>query len=156
VQFFNEAVIQKQGDEPTKRMLILWHQECLSRVKHDIEVIMADRRQNPELRDFPGKINSAAPAVLFDKLYLVLWFDTVDPIKPLLITHELGHWILALRGYKLLVDPAGTYGSIVMNLNSLVQHPPLFALQRSIGHEPQEMIDQKAENDYQYLQKEEE
>ncbi|BAS31233.1 hypothetical protein [Dehalococcoides mccartyi] len=151
MQYFDEAIIRKKSDQPTGKMFDMWHQECLLHIKNDMDVIMADRRQNPQLRDEPGEINSASPFEIGNKLYLVLWFDSVDPIKPLLVSHELGHYVLALRGNKFLVDPGRTYGEIVINLNSLVQHPPLFALQRSIGHEPQEMIDLKAQNDYDYL-----
>jgi hypothetical protein len=144
VQYFDEAVLRDYGDEPTNRMFDVWHQECLNYIKNDIGVIMADRRQNAQLRDIPGELNSATAAVFDDKLYLVLWFDSVYPLQPLLVTHELGHWILVLRGYKMLVDPARTYGDIVINLISMAHHPPLFTLQRSLGHEPQDMIEIKA------------
>lgn len=156
LQIFDEAVLREYGDEPTNRMFDIWHQECLIYIKNDIDVIMADRRQNPQLCNIPGEINSASPAVFDNKLYLVLWFDSVYPLQPLLVTHELGHWILVLRGYKSLVDPARTYGDIVVNLNSLAQHPPLFTLQRSLGHEPQDMIDLKAKNDIDYLNEQKE
>lgn len=153
MQFVDEAALRRNGDEPTNRMFDIWHSECLVYINNDMDVMMADRRQNPRLRDEPGEINSVSPYEIDNKLYLVLWFDSVDPIKPLLVTHELGHWVLALRGYRFLVDPARSYGPVVVNLNSLVQHPPLFALQRSIGHEPKEMIDLKAQNDNDYLNK---
>jgi len=156
VQYFDESVLRDYGDAPTNKMLDLWHQECLKYIKNDIEVIMADRRQNKQLRHIPGELSSASPAVFDSKLYLVLWLDSVYPLQPLIVTHELGHWILVLRGYKMLVDPARTYGDIVVNLNSMAHHPPLFSLQRSLGHEPQEMIDLKAKNDNDYLNEEKE
>jgi len=156
VQVLDEAVLREHLDEPTNRIFNIWHQECLNYIKNDIDVRVADRRQNPQLRDIPGEINSAAPAVFDNKMYLVLWFDSVYPLKPLLVTHELGHWILVLRGYKMLVDPARTYGDIVINLNSMAHHPPLFTLQRSLGHEPQDMIDLKTKNDIVYFNKEKE
>lgn len=156
MQMFDEAVLREYGDEPTNRMFDIWHQECLNYIKNDIEIIMADRRQNPQMRDIPGEINSASPAVFDNKLYLVLWFDSVYPLQSLLVTHELGHWILVLRGYKMLVDPARTYGDIVINFNSMAHHPPLFTLQRSLGHEPQDMIDLKTKNDIVHFNEEKE
>ncbi len=153
VQLVDEAALRENGDGPANKMFDIWHQECLNHIKHDIKIVMADRRQNPQLRDDTGEINSASPAVFDNKLYLVLWLDSVYPIKPIIVTHELGHWVLALRGYKMLVDPGRKYGDVVVNLNSLAHHPPLFVLQRSIGHEPQEMIDLKAQNDIDYLNK---
>ncbi len=154
MQMFEEAVLRDYGDAPTNRMFDIWHQECLNYINNDIDVIMADRRQNPQLHNIPGEMNSASPAVFDNKLYLVLWFDSVYPLQPLLVTHEFGHWILVLRGYKMLVDSARTYGDIVVNLNSMAHHPPLFTLQRSLGHEPQGMIDLKARNDNVYLNEE--
>ena len=156
MQYFDEAVLRDYGDDPTNKMFDIWHQECLNCVKNDIDVIMADRRQNQQLRDIPGEISTASPAIFSGKLYLVLWFDSVYPLQPLLVTHELGHWVLALRGYKFLVDPARTYGDIVINLNSMAHHPPLFTLQRSLGHEPQDMIDLKTKNDIDYFNREKE
>lgn len=156
MQYFNEAVLRDYGDEPTNRMLDIWHQECLNYINNDIDVIMANRRQNQQLRDIPGELSTASPAVFDNKLCLVLWLDSVYPLQPLIVTHELGHWILVLRGYKMLVDPARTYGDIVINFNSMAHHPPLFTLQRSLGHEPQDMIDLKAKNDNDYLNKEKE
>ena len=38
----------------------------------------------------------------------------------------------------------------------MAHHPPLFTLQRSLGHEPQDMIDLKAKNDDVYLNEEKE
>ena len=79
---------------------------------------MADRRENSQLRDIPSEISSASPYVIEEKMQLVLWLDSVYPLNPFLVTHELGHWILMLRGFKVLVDPARTYGDIIVNLNS--------------------------------------
>ena len=50
----------------------------------------------------------------------------------------------------MLVDPGRTFGDIVVNLNSLAHHPPLFTLQRSLGHEPQDMIDHETKKDIDY------
>ena len=156
MQYFNETVLRDYGDEPTNQMLDLWHQECLNYFNNDIEVIMADRRHNPRLRDIPGTINSASPHVFDNKMHLTLWLESVYPLEPILVTHELGHWILVLRGYKTLVDPGRTFGDIVVNLNSLAHHPPLFTVQRSLGHEPQDMIDHETKNDIDYYNEQKE
>ena len=111
---------------------------------------MADRRENPQLRDMPGTISTASPSVIEGKIRLVLWLENVHPFDPIIVTHEIGHWILCLRGYKTFVDPNNISSENVGSLNSLAQHPPLFALQRSLGHEPQEMIDSQTENDTNY------
>ena len=61
MEYFPEDVLRDYGDEPTNLMLDLWHKECLEHIKNDIEVVMADRRHNPQLRDIPGTVNSASP-----------------------------------------------------------------------------------------------
>ncbi|MFC1899559.1 hypothetical protein ACFLXP_04430 [Chloroflexota bacterium] len=150
MQYFNESVIRDYGDEVTHRFLDLWHQECLSYLKHDVEVIMIDRFENPQLRKMDGTINTASPgAVIDEKIRLILWLEDINkhPPDPLILTHEVGHWILLLRGYRSVVDPNHISSENVISLNSLAHHPPLFALQRSLGHEPQEMIDSQTEND---------
>ncbi len=100
MEYFPEDVLRDYGDEPTNLMLDLWHKECLKQFKNDIEVIMVDRRHNPQLRDIPGTVNSASPCVFDNKMHLALWLESVYPLEPVLVTHELGHWILALRGFK--------------------------------------------------------
>ena len=57
MEYFPEDVLRDYGDEPTNLMLDLWHKECVKYFNNDIEVIMADRRHNPQLRDIPGIIN---------------------------------------------------------------------------------------------------
>ena len=147
MQYFNETVLRAYGDEPTNMMLDLWHQECLNYFNNDVEIIMVDRRYNPQLREMDGTINTASPAVIENKIRLVLWLEDVRPFDPIIVTHEIGHWILCLRGYKTFVDSNNISSENVISLNSLIQHPSLFALQRSLGHEPQDMIDSQTEND---------
>lgn len=147
MEYFPEDVLRDYGDIPTNQMLDLWHQECINYFNNDIEVVMADRRYHPQLRELPGTVNSASPHAFDNKMHLTLWFESVYPLDPILVTHELGHWILALRGYKMIIDPGRTFGDVVGYLNSLAHHPPLFALQRSLGHDPQEMIDFQTKSD---------
>jgi len=146
-EYFPEDVLRDYGDEGTHRFLDLWHQECLRYFKHDVDVVFVDRRYNPQLRDMDGTINTAFPGVVDEKTRLILWLEDVHPFEPIIVTHELGHWILLFQGYKTIIDLNNISSEIVMSLNSLAQHPPLFALQRSLGHEPQHMIDIQTEYD---------
>ena len=141
MQYFDETVLRDHKDEPTNQMLDLWHQECLKYFKNDVDVIMVDRRYNRQLRDMDGTVNTASPGVIDEKIRLILWLEDVHPFDPIIVTHELG------QGYKTIIDPNNISSEIVISLNSLAQHPPLFTLQRSLGHEPQDMIDRQTEND---------
>lgn len=147
MQYIDETVLRDYGDAPTNQMFDLWHQECLKYFKNDVGVITVDRRYNRQLRDMDGTINTASPGVIDEKIRLILWLEDVHPFDPIIVTHELGHWILLFQGYKTIIDPNNISSEIVISLNSLAQHPQLFALQRSLGHEPQGMIDSQTEND---------
>jgi len=149
MQSFDESVMRDYGDEVTHRFLDLWHQECLVYFKHDVDVIMVDRLENSHLRKMDGTVNTASPGVIDGKIRLILWLQDINthPPDPIILTHEIGHWILCLKGFKTFVDPNHMSSENVISLNSLAQHPPLFVLQRSLGHEPQEMIDSQTEND---------
>jgi hypothetical protein len=64
-----------------------------------------------------GLFGTAIPYMVENKLCLVIWLDVLEPLDQLLLTHELGHFVLSLQGYKLLIDnnlPSGVIGG---NLN---------------------------------------
>ena len=143
MNFYPESEIRNKADMPTVKMLDLWHEECCKRLESDVPVQIADRKENPRFKDFDSPFSTATPQELENKLCLVLWLESMEPLDYLLITHELGHFVLALRGFKCLVDSYSPSGEIGGMLNSFAQHPPLFALQRTLGHEPQKMIDAK-------------
>ena len=149
MQVFDESVIRDYGDDVTSKFLDLWHQECLKHFKQDVEVIMVDRLENPQLRRMDGTVNTASPSVNEGKIRLILWLEDINTRPPdsLIVTHEIGHWILLFKGFKSFIDPKNISSENVISLNSLAQHTPLFALQRSLGHEPQEMIDSQTEID---------
>lgn len=75
---------------------------------------------------------------------MLLALETLNSIDEVLITHELGHWVLRLQGFESLQNEHKRNGSTEMHLNSLAQHPALYALQRELGHEPQTEIDSRA------------
>ena len=143
MKFYPESDLRNEADIPTAIMLDLWHEECCKRLKSDVPVQIADRKENPRFKDFDSPFSTATPQELENKLCLVLWLESIEPLEHLLITHELGHFVLALQGFKFLIDSHSPSGEIGGMLNSFAQHPPLFALQRSLGHEPQKMIDDK-------------
>jgi hypothetical protein len=72
------------------------------------------------------------------KVVLSLWLDSLSNVNPILVTHEIGHWVLKLQGFQGFIYQPKKHSDIEILLNSMAHHPPLYALQRSFGHEPQE------------------
>lgn len=125
-------------------MLGLWHQRCRAVLGSDREVGVANRREYGPTKRYKGALNTAVPMCVDGKPMLVLLFENTDQIEPVLLTHELGHWVLELMGFKGVRNPNEPHSDQEIMLNSMSQHPALYTLQRSLGHDPQAEIDKRA------------
>ncbi|NPV50347.1 MAG: hypothetical protein HPY60_04015 [Candidatus Methanofastidiosum sp.] len=143
---FSESYIRNLADEPTIRILDLWKKYSQDILGYPIEIMIGNRKDNPELKHIPGELNSAYPGVIDGRVVLPIWLENPKSFDPLLITHEIGHWILMIRGFKGLANKYTQQMGIDINMNSLAQHPPLYKLQRENGHDPQKMIDTRAKS----------
>lgn len=141
---FPESYIRENADGPTLKMLDLWKKISEDIIGRSIEVMIGDRKDNPELKYVDGEINAAYPGVYEGKVVLPIWLEHPKTFDPLIITHEIGHWILLITGFKGLVNKFGRQSGIDINMNSLAQHIPLYKLQREFGHDPQNIIDTRA------------
>ena len=139
-----ESYIRKTADEPTINFLDLWKKLSDQILGCTIEIMIGDRKDNSELKHIPGELNSAYPGVFDGAVVLPIWLENPKSLDPLLITHEIGHWILMIKGFKGLVNKYNQQSGVDINMNSLAQHPPLYKLQRDLGHDPQKMIDTRA------------
>lgn len=153
MKLYYESVLRNQADAPTMRMLNLWHSLCNEKVGASIEVMVGNRRENPQFSAYPGELNTAIPQICGGKLVLSLFLDSLDKANSIIITHELGHWVLKLQGLKAILDKSNPHSNIEIMLNSLGQHPSLFKLQRTLGHEPQKEIDIRAAHSIAMLSK---
>lgn len=143
---FPESYIREKADEPTLKMLDLWKKLSEDLFNYNIEVMLCDRKDNPELKYVSGELNTAYPGVFDGKIVLPIWLEYPKSFDPIIITHEIGHWILMVTGFKGLVNKYGKQNEIDINMNSLAQHSPLYKLQRQFGHDPQKVIDNRAKN----------
>ncbi len=148
-----ESYIRKMADEPTLKFLDLWKKLSEETFDYPIEIMMGDRKDNPELKHIPGELNSAYPAVFDGKVVLPIWLEKPKYFDPLIITHEIGHWILMIKGFKGLVNKYNRQTGIDINMNSLAHHLPLYKLQRELGHDPQKLIDTRAKTNLNNLTK---
>lgn len=148
-----ESHIRKMADEPTLKFLDLWKKLSEETFEYPIEIMMGDRKDNPEFKHIPGELNSAYPAVFDGKVVLPIWLENPKSFDPLIITHEIGHWILMIKGFKGLVNKYNRQTGMDINMNSLAHHLPLYKLQRELGHDPQKLIDTRAKTNLNNLTK---
>jgi hypothetical protein len=146
MKLYLEAELQKQADPPTLAMLDLWHKLVKERTKADFEVLIGNRREHKELNSFKGELYTAYPQIVNEHPCLVLWLDNMTKVDSIFVTHELGHWVLKLQGFQGIRHIKQQDIDIEALLGSMCHHPPLYALQRQCGHEPQEEIDDRTES----------
>jgi len=144
MKLYKEISIRKHADEPTLAMLDLWRSLSEHKTGVPIEVMVGNRREHKQLGSFRGELNTAYPSVHDGKPILVLWMDSFSNVKPLIIAHELGHWVLNLQGFHSFNYRPSKNSNIEILLNSMASHVPLYALQRSLGHKPDDEIDSRA------------
>jgi len=127
---------------PLVAMLDLWQAVSLEKIGVPIEILVLDRRDHPKFKNFNGLLNTALPEVINEEIKLIVYLESINPIDYQLMIHEIGHWILNLRGFKTIrIKEYSFIGSLI---NSLAQHRPLYELQRSLSIDPQKSIDYRA------------
>lgn len=141
-RIFRERDLRDIVGMPYIAMLDLWQAASLEKIGVPIEVLVLDRREHPKFKDFDGLLNTALPEVINEEIKLIVYLETINPIDYQLMTHEIGHWILNLRGFRTIrIKEDSFIGSLI---NSLAQHRALYELQRSLSIDSQELIDFRA------------
>lgn len=143
---YRESELRKLADPPTNSMIDLWCSLSEKVLGRPIEVVVDNRRNNPKLRPSQHEINTAFPAGYKGKVVLSVWLDAFPNLSFLMVTHEIGHWILYLQGFRGMLCHPRDFDREGL-LNSLASHPPLYNLQRSIGHDPQDDVDSRCDHD---------
>lgn len=157
LKYYTESEIRKIIQDPYIGMLNSWSSLCKEKLGGNVEVLLVDRHDDPQFSSFKGELNTAIPDVIEDKVKLIVYLDSLDPINEVIFTHEIGHWILKLKGFPAIVINCGRLNSFEQILiNSLIQHPPLYSLQRSLGINPQAEIDLRAEHNINLFNSEDE
>ena len=111
-----------------------------------LEVVAENRRKNPQpVSFFDGQVNFARPAGYQRQVVLSVWLDSFPDYSPLMLTHEVGHWILNFRGFRGFVRQPRE-PNVEGLVNSLAHHPPLYVLQKSVGHDPKPEIDSRCDH----------
>jgi len=137
-----------QMEIPTAKMLERWQSLCAEKIGQDVQVMLADRKDNPDIAELPGDLNLAHPYILGDgSIALIVWLNSVAVIDQVVITHEVGHWVLLLQGFCGFNNKNAEVNKMKGSfLNALLQHAPLYEFQKQIGHNPQPVINSYSES----------
>lgn len=156
MRLYRETALLNQADEAINRMLDLWHSLTEQKMGSTIEVMIGNRREHHQLSSFSGELYTAFPVIVEGKLVLSLWLDSLTNVNSIIVTHEIGHWVLKLQDFRGFIYKPQPHNDTEILLNSLAHHPPLYTLQRSLGHEPQLEIDSRSLHDIEVFSKEKE
>jgi len=147
-----EPGIRRQADSATTKMLDLWKTLCVEKIGQPIEVMAYDRREYPfhGVNTHVGKFNSSIPQPFQDTMVLMLLLESVKPFDLMIVTHELGHWVLRLQGQKIMMNAAPDVLTKKRDYSAfpdVCTHPALHKLVRSLGHDTAKFIDKKVAAD---------
>jgi hypothetical protein len=141
---YRDSALRRIADTATIEMMDLWKAETIRVVGQPIEIIADNRRNSVRFRSFEGQLSTAMPEKYGGQLALRLWLEVFPNPDMLIIAHEIGHWVLKLQGFQnLACEPPHPRGPL---LNDVASHVPLYALQRSVGHNPQPEIDLRTDH----------
>lgn len=145
MNFLYEDYLRNNADEATLRMVDIWKKISLEKVGYEIDIVVGNRKEHPHLKKSKDEVNTGWPIKHNSgKVYLALWMEkTINP-NYILISHEIGHWILKLQGFHAWKRKDQNNNNIQVLLSSLSSHIPLYNLQRSIGQDPQKEINERA------------
>jgi len=143
---YRESELLRLTDMATSKMIDRWHSVSEKVVGRPIEVVVDNRRVVPEFRSIPYEVNVARPVGYKRKVVLAVLLDSFPTLNPLLVTHEIGHWVLKLQGFRGMIRHPRDQETEGL-LNDVGGHVPLYDLQRSVGHDPQNEVDSRCDQD---------
>jgi len=143
MKLLTEKKLIELADTPTIKIIDLWKSLTREKFGELIEILVGDRHEVLQLKDFKGELNTATCTIIKGQVKLGVLLDSFTNLDLLVVTHEIGHWVLKLKGFQGLNNSSVSFNDIKGLLNSLAHHPPLYELQKSIGHNPQNEIDSR-------------
>jgi hypothetical protein len=150
-----EDVVRQHVEPTTIAVMDHWHKLCDAHVGGRLEIVVVDRKDYPLTRDYIGELNTAIAWKIPDRgpvLGVMLDSTRSSIMDEVIFTHEVGHYILFLQGFKALrFQPPATNTEIL--LNSVGHHRPLHAFQRFHGIDPQQQIDDRAQHTLELLRR---
>ena len=152
----SEKALREQADDPTVKMLDLWHSLCVEKIGYTIEVMIDNTKKITTANSTKyEEFNQVDPITFEGKVMLCLHLESLTDnsisleslslADNILISHEIGHGVLLLQDFTRCIDSHEIYDDVDLDfiLNTMAHHPPLYALQMSFGHEPQSEINDR-------------
>jgi len=150
--FISEDSIRKKADEATIKFLDLWEELSNSVLGTSLPVCIKDLKKNPLYKHITYEFSTAIPDPVEKPVSLAIWTSHYPHLSNVLITHEIGHWILVLKGFKTIRE--GRLDRVKNAfIRSMIDHPVIYSLQRKYGHDPLEWVDKRAIDSIHYVQK---
>jgi hypothetical protein len=146
MKLYSESQLLNGADPATILMADNWHRLCREHLPVDLEVCCGDFRDDARFANSRSLLTSSEIRQVGGdgRHVLVLMLHSVDPVEDVLITHELGHNILRLLNFCTARPLNRAFGETAAWLNSLSQHPAIYALQRQHRQDPGRDIDNRA------------
>lgn len=124
-----------------------------------VDIILMNTRDHLKFKSHGyGELNTAIPIVnnKYKKVYLAVLVEDIDKTASIIISHEIGHWILKIQGYQGIDARKKENSDLSSLLNSLAHHPPLYKLQVSLGYNIQSEVDDRTKHNIELFAKDSE
>jgi hypothetical protein len=156
MKLLREKALRSRLDKPFVEFLEFWRFKSNEVLEHQIEILVGNRHEVKQLKHFKGELNTAVPQIIQLDPKLVVYLDNVDPIDPLILTHEIGHWLIKLLDFKNVIFNSDPTSNLSICFNSMTGHVPVYDLQKSMNIDPQKEIDSRTSHNIDLLKKDRE
>ena len=149
-QYWDDDSVRAQASSGANQVFDEWASLASQHLGMTVPLAVASRYDcpNPYVNQPMGSVNTSTFGIIDGQKTLIIWLEefgqpmfTFDEV---LISHEVAHRILSLKGFcslgstdPLLVQPGAM-------LYSLAQHSPLYQMQDSLGINSRSLVDQRA------------
>jgi hypothetical protein len=150
--YYFEQLIRDKCGTPCNKMLSLFHELSGNLINYNIDVVIIDKTEVPWIT-VDGEFNTAFPTneLIPEKTVLAVVVNSVKRFDPLIVSHEIAHWVLKLQGYSAYSYNSDAQSNISIFFNSMLQHPAIYKLQIDFGDNPFTEVSARTQNDINLL-----
>lgn len=148
----NEQGIREMMPESVLKIMDSWKDLTQNLFEYPIEIVSMAKNEHPQFSKVSHNLHIAYPHALNGKVVLIVVVNDFNNVPYAVFAHEVGHWILKLKGYKGLLNRKDKQGLLAAHVNDLCTHPPVWKLIKESGLDPQGEIDDRAKYDINLLQ----
>jgi len=115
-----------------------WHILCDEILNYDLEILLTERRFHPRLSNNVGQ-SVALPNIVNEKVVMCVYLDEDAWLDNYIISHELCHQRLKLKGLKTIRNLSDPQCFIENMINTLFDHPLVYKLHKEYGGDVNQM-----------------